>query len=179
MFGGVAMGHSYVRAASRGDATGFIIRLGLTSAVLAATGVLLDRVPFTAYPEHDFWKTSPLFFLVRVAGVLQLTVIFYFLRNISGRIRSVLTTLGQSSLLIYTTHIVIVYGSAAAPGLLQTVGQTQPPIIAAVAGALVLLLMLMLSRGWDYLRMNHMTTTHFVQAGMTGAVVYLFLLRPF
>jgi surface polysaccharide O-acyltransferase-like enzyme len=105
-------------------------------------------------------------------------VLFHFLRNIPGRIQAILTTLGQSSLLIYTVHIVIVYGSAATAGLYQAVGQTQPLSIAVTAGVVVLAAMFLLAGSWEYIRSNHKTISRFVQAGVTVAVVSLFLLRP-
>ena len=179
MFAGVVTGHSYFTASSQGRTTEFVVTIALTSALFAAAGILLDLLPFRAYPEHDFWKTSPLFFLVRIAGVLQLTVLFYFLRDVPGRIQSLLTSLGQSSLLIYTVHIVIVYGSPVAPGLFQTVGQTQPAPIAAAAGVLLLLAMYLTALGWEYIRSNHLNVSRLVQAGLTATVVSMFLLRAF
>jgi len=179
MFAGVVTGHSYFTASSQGRTTEFVVTIALTSALFAAAGILLDLLPFSPYPKHDFWKTSPLFFLVRIAGVLQLTVLFYFLRDVPGRIQSILTSLGQSSLLIYTVHIVIVYGSAAAPGLFQTVGQTQPAPIAAGAGVLLLLAMYLTALGWEYIRSNHLSVSRLVQAGLTATVVSMFLLRAF
>ena len=179
MFCGVITGHFFLRAATQDRAARYVVTLGIGSAVCATAGVMLDLLPATMYPEHDFWKTSPLFFLLRIAAVMQLTILFYFLRTMPGRVQTHLTTLGQSSLLIYSVHILFVYGSAANPGLFQVVGQTQPVSVALIAGVVMLTLMLLLAHGWDYLRSSHVAISRYVQAGLASVVLYLFLLRPF
>jgi len=179
MFCGVVTGHFFAKAAKENRMGEFIVSLGIVSAVCAVAGVLFDLLPVTPYPAHDFWKTSPLFFLLRMAGVVQLTIFFYTLRRIPERLQFHLTALGQSSLLIYSVHILMVYGSAANAGLLQLVGQTQTVEVAVGAGFAMLFLMLGLAHGWDYLRSKHFVTSQYFQAGLAGVVLYLFLLRPF
>jgi uncharacterized membrane protein len=89
-------------------------------ALLAAVGVGIfllswwfDARPRHLYAVHDYWHTSPNFFLARV-GILLVIVLgaYIWCRWGAGQVGfSPLIQLGQTSLLVYWVHIEFVYGS--------------------------------------------------------------------
>ena len=72
----------------------------------------LDASPVQLYAVHDYWHTSPNFFLARVGVLLVLLCAAYaWCRWGLGPIGfSPLIKLGQASLLVYWVHIEFVYG---------------------------------------------------------------------
>jgi len=85
---------------------------GACGIAMLALGVWLDARPLQLYAVHDFWHTSPNFFLART-GVLLATLVLAYLwcRWGAGERRfSPLIELGKSSLLVYWVHMQFVYG---------------------------------------------------------------------
>jgi uncharacterized membrane protein len=88
-------------------------------ALLAAGGVALvegarwlEAQPTELYPVHDFWHTSPNFFLIRVGFLLGILFFsFAWCRwGLGTKAFSPVIQLGQTSLLVYWVHIEFVYG---------------------------------------------------------------------
>jgi acyltransferase len=133
---------------------------------------------WTLLPQHDYWKASPNWFLVRVGIVAFVCSVFYYVHNLPVAVEKNLVMLGQASLIIYPVHLLIVYGSSMNYGLMQRVGQTLAAHQAVLTGIIVLLLMLVLTYGWDYLRRNFKFSVRLVQAGLASSLLYTFLTRP-
>jgi uncharacterized membrane protein len=92
---------------------GFAVLLaGLSGGALVALGLWLDARPAQLYRVHDFWHTSPNFFLVRVGVVLVILFLAYvWCRWGAGELGfSPLIEMGKCSLLVYWVHIEFVYG---------------------------------------------------------------------
>jgi uncharacterized membrane protein len=118
-------------------ALGLFAALGM-ALFLASWG--LDALPVRLYAEHDYWHTSPNFFLARVGAVLIVYWIGYaWCRWGWGQFRfSPLIELGQSSLLVYWVHNELVYGRLS----ILTRGAQGIPI--ATLGLLILVIAMVL-----------------------------------
>jgi uncharacterized membrane protein len=83
---------------------------------LAAFGIILvagyfSFIPFSVYQNSSFWVNSPGLVFIKVGIILLLIVFAYlWLSFLPGRRGSFVTLLGTSSLLVYWTHLEIVYG---------------------------------------------------------------------
>lgn len=178
LFSGVVVGHYFLAAKEGGGEETFVKNLLVLAVVSVALALNFDRLPWSIYPEHDFWKTSPNWFLIRVGIVAFVCSVFYYVRSLPKILEKNLTVLGQASLLIYPIHLVIVYGSSMNYGLMQRVGQTLQAQQAILVGLLVLLSMLALTYVWNYLRRNFYVPARLLQAGLASSLVYTFLTRP-
>lgn len=178
MFAGVVFGHLFLKA-QPGHTVGrffrgvFMIALGA-----AVCGIVFDLIPLSLYPPHDYWKTSPNFFLLRLSAVLIVTTGFFHLGKLPSMLERPVLALGQASLLVYAVHLVMVYGSAANVGLTQVIDKTLPYYAAAGVGIAVLCGMIMLTYAWNYLRTHHTWSSRFVQAGFVSVIIYLFITNP-
>jgi uncharacterized membrane protein len=89
----------------------------LVAAILFSLGWALELLPFRLYPRHDYWHSSPLWFLMRIGIQFALLAAFAaWLRNdVKGVRAKFLQLLGRHSLLAYVFHIELVYGRLSNP----------------------------------------------------------------
>jgi len=111
-FAGLAFGFVLTGQWSQKFATRLFVITGLAGLAIVYLGRFLESRTFQIYPVHDFWHTSPNFFMIRVGLVLLITVFAYaWCRWGSGQWGfSPLIQLGKTSLLVYWVHIELVYG---------------------------------------------------------------------
>jgi uncharacterized membrane protein len=111
-FAGLAAGFLLFsdRAAKNPARTMFLF--GAAGAGIFFLSSWLDARPVQLYAVHDYWHTSPNFFLARVGILLVLLCAAYaWCRWGPGQMGfSPLIQLGQASLLVYWVHIEFVYG---------------------------------------------------------------------
>lgn len=178
MFSGVVAGHFFLEAKQKRSEDAFAKNLLMLAVVIIAVGIAVDLLPFNVYPAHDYWKTSPNWFLVRIGIVVLVTTAFYYVKQLPATIERNLVTFGQASLLIYPVHLLVVYGSAVNEGLMQKIGQTLAAHQAILVGLIVLTTMLLLTYAWNYLRKNFHMPARLIQAGLASSLLYAFLTRP-
>src|SRR5258708_5105175 len=111
-FAGLAAGLLLQSDGARRKETAAMVLAGAGGIGLIALGIWLDARPVQLYAIHDFWHTSPNFFLVRTGVVMVILFAGYaWCRWGAGqRGFSPLIELGKSSLLVYWIHIEFVYG---------------------------------------------------------------------
>lgn len=111
-FAGLAAGFLLQTDWAREKETAAMVLAGVGGVVLVALGIWLDARPVQLYAVHDFWHTSPNFFLVRTGVVMVILFAGYaWCRWGAGQWGfSPQIELGKSSLLVYWVHIEFVYG---------------------------------------------------------------------
>src|SRR6266853_1339103 len=111
-FAGLAAGFLLQSDWARQQETAAMVFAGVGGGVLVALGIWLDARPVQLYAVHDFWHTSPNFFLVRTGVVMVILFAGYaWCRWGAGQWGfSPLIEMGKSSLLVYWVHIEFVYG---------------------------------------------------------------------
>jgi acyltransferase len=176
---GAATGLLFLRARAAGADSVFLKTLAGTALAVGVTGLVLDLLPVTVYPPHDFWKVSTDFFMIRIGVIGLATAAIFSIRRIPEPVAANLVVLGQGSLLVYAVHLVLVYGSAANSGLMQIIGQQLAPHQAILVATGVLLLMVTTLRSWNALRERHYWKLRILQAGFTSSMLYFFLTKPF
>ena len=179
LFTGSVIGILYTLARQRGEEFLMLRQVLRVGVVFGLLGLVLDIAPVTIYPPHDFWKTSPNWFLMRIGIIASLTAGFFHIRNLPPVLARNLVTLGQASLVVYTVHLILVYGSAANPGLMHIIGQHLDPAGAVVVAFGVLLLMITLVHARNTMREHHYYPLKIFQAGFTSTLLYFFLTKPY
>ncbi len=106
---GLAAGFVLRGAAS--DALGMVLRwMALIGFGLIAAGRYFSNLPFSIYPNSDFWHTSPGLIVIRT-GIMMLGLALAYLctrLHIVGSAQ--IQQLGITSLLVYWVHVELVYG---------------------------------------------------------------------
>ena len=150
-FAGLAVGFFLQSAWMRAREVKGFAALGILGVGLVLFSRWLDRLPVELYRVHDYWHTSPEFFLIRL-GMLMLILCgtYAWCRWGAGQWGfSPVIQLGQASLLVYWVHIEFVYGRISilpkhAEGIAAASGG-----LAVIAGAMLALAYIRThTRGW-------------------------------
>lgn len=158
--------------------------------------VVVDRFGFWPWPEHNFWKTNPLFFFWRLGNVLSVLAILCFVERglarlgwVAAEAQSRLTRfaqgvvgwvklVGAETLIIYVMHLVVLHGSVLGPGLKHSeafrAGSHGVPM-ATLVTVLLFAAMVLLAKGWSELRKVRMTFNA-VQISLTSLFALLMLI---
>ncbi len=179
VFGGAVAGYLFLSAQSEGRERQFFTNMLRLSILAAVCGIVFDLLPVTVYPPHDYWKSSPDFFLVRMSIVLLLTAAFFFMRRVPEFIARHVVVLGKASLLVYVVHLIAVYGSVINSGLAQAVGRVFTYPEAALVGFAMLGAMTMLVRVWNFVSTRHLWSLRIVQVTVASTLLFFFFTKPF
>ncbi|MGA2268451.1 MAG: heparan-alpha-glucosaminide N-acetyltransferase domain-containing protein [Bryobacteraceae bacterium] len=100
-----------------------------------------SNIPYSIYAKSDFWKDSPALILIRVGIMLLMMAAAYLWTEFcAGAGWSWMLCFGQTSLMVYWVHVMLVYGDLAKP-LKQALSIPQT----VLATLLVILLMVALA----------------------------------
>lgn len=122
----------------------FFTNLFKIGSILILIGGVGDIVELFVLGKSYFWSFSPNLIFVRIGLVLYLTTAISYLSTKIKKLPRLVVLLGQNTLLIYFVHVIILYGSAWNPGLVNyydkafNVGNS---ILAAVSMLLLMSLM--------------------------------------
>jgi hypothetical protein len=122
---------------------------------IAFSAWTLSFVPFSLYPNSEFWLNSPALVLIKL-GAVMILISFAWVWNLQSQGQwSWIRQFGMTSLLIYWVHVELVYGRLL--GTLKeslTVGGT---VVAFVAMAIAMLSLSLLRTNWSSLKSRGFT----------------------
>lgn len=173
LFAGALTGYYYIEARDRGTETGFMRRAAIAAPVVAGISFLLHPLAGMIYPVYDYWRLSPSFVLLRLAIVLLImTALFLYERTRKAPSRSPVTLFGRESLVVYATHLMLIYGDFGKGSFAYQVARSYGYLQALLVTGLLFLLMLGLAAGWEKIKKGPPA----VKWGIEGTVLTGFLL---
>jgi uncharacterized membrane protein len=102
-----------------------------------------SNLPYSIYPQSNFWTDSPALILIRTGIILAFLAGSYLWTEYCARpVWSWMQTLGKTSLMVYWVHVVLVYG-----GLAKPIKRTMTMPQAMAATVLLTALMVLLAEG--------------------------------
>ncbi|MFN0156769.1 MAG: heparan-alpha-glucosaminide N-acetyltransferase domain-containing protein [Bacteroidota bacterium] len=112
LFAGAIAGYYYLESRPHEEtAQKFMKRLLLWVPALIGVSFLIHPMAESVYPTYDYWRFSPSFCLVRLGIVMILCGVMYFYEKRKGLSpSSPVTLMGRESLIVYTTHLLLIYG---------------------------------------------------------------------
>ncbi len=125
------------------------------------------------YPVYDYWHVSPSFLLLRLGLVLLLCGALFLYEQRGGfSPSSVVGLFGRESLIVYVTHLTLLYGEFGGKSLARRFGGSFG-YGEALLGALVLAgLMFLLALVWGKIKRGSVRVKYAVE----GAVITIFVL---
>ncbi len=138
---------------------------------------LLGEQGFEAlFPPLRFWASSPFVFLLRLANVLIMWSVAAYLLNHVKRFPRTLVVMGQHTLAIYVSHVVLIYGSPWSKGLNSFLGSHALSYLPMIS---VIVVIAFLSAGMaitlDYCKRRQKKPLRLVQ-GLAGSLAILAIL---
>ncbi len=185
LFAGAIAGHYYNRARESVArvGTGAVDRMMKTLAWGALTAVglsfLVDPVGVALYPVYDYWRTSPSFYLLRLGLVgLVCAGLFLYERQKGVGPTSLVTLIGRKSLLVYTVHLLLIYGNFSTfnfhAKVRNSFGYTEAMVVAVALFGLMVLLAL----GWERIKQGPPRVKRAIQAGVLLILLGVFFFGP-
>ncbi len=85
-------------------------RIFVSGIVLIIISLCVTLLPVTLYPVHDFWRSSPGFFFIRLGIVLILLATLWYWEQTAKSKPSLVSVVGSESLTAYAAHLLAIYG---------------------------------------------------------------------
>ena len=179
LFAGALAGYYYIEAREKGGDADFIRRAALAAPVVIAGSFLLHPLAASIYPVYDYWRVSPSFVLLRLGIVLLfMAALFIYEKRRGVKSWSVATLFGRESLVVYATHLMLVYGEFGKGSFAYQVGRSYgyPQAIIATAG--LLLLMFGLAYAWGRIKRGPPALKWGVEGAVLAGFLYVFFFGP-
>lgn len=186
LFAGAITGYLYLEVkggklavlGKRGE--GAVIR----SFVWGGVGVLvlsfvIAPLAGAAYPAYDYWRYSPDFVLLRLGIVLLLLAAMYLFEQKKGvSASSPVTLIGRESLIVYATHLLLIYGNFGAFNLQKEVNHSFGALQAGVTIIVLFVLMYVLALVWNRIKRGDRRWKRYAQLVTAGGFLLVFLFGP-
>lgn len=177
MFGAVTA-FAYGRARSVGKEVGYFRALAVIGFSLLVCGSLFIELPIRIPNVSTAIRANPLFFASRLGIVLLLLTACYYYAQQRKTERSFVLDVSKESLLVYTAHLLFIYGEYwNEKGLAYWYGGTFSVVQCILATGGLTLLMLIAARGWSWLKQTSMPWARFVSYATGIIVLIVFIVR--
>jgi len=175
---GVLFGCILVNAKDPGRTASVMGRYAALNGGILILAWTVMYLPFDIYPAHDFWKSNPTMFLVRLSAVGLVASAIFLVERWWKSIPDFPSIIGRASLFVYVLHLVIVYGSVVNRGLSQRIGPTLQVAGALGVFALVFAVIGLITILWHRLKTRHETIASAVTYAGAAAFLVMFAIRP-
>ncbi|HZV13170.1 MAG TPA: heparan-alpha-glucosaminide N-acetyltransferase domain-containing protein, partial [Candidatus Kapabacteria bacterium] len=130
----------------------FFRRLFITGGCVLVVGGVM-RLFYNPYP-WELWRSTPIFFAMRIGVIFMLYAALWLYserskeKNAQKKFRLILL-FGRESLLVYVTHLIIVYGSVANNGIASKFAATFTPLECLGVSVILIAAMAVLAYVWS------------------------------
>jgi uncharacterized membrane protein len=177
---GALTGFAFIGGRERGQEPLLVRSLAMVAALAVAASLLVRFLPFSLYPGLDFWNGSPQFFFLRIGLVMLVcTFLWWTSERRSPGGASFLTLFGQESLLVYTAHVLIVYGNTFPWSFVRVFGKTLGYLECAGLTLALVAAMYLAAWGWHTLKASSPRIARAVQYATVAVTMLAFLLREY
>lgn len=132
------------------------------------------------YPPHDYWRSSPGFFFMRLGIVITLLGGLWFWEQKRNSQKSFVSIVGSESLVAYAGHLLVIYGMFFNDHSLSfIIGKTRT--VPEVLGMTIILVAatIAVSYLWNRIKGWSMTYAQVLQYSILIVVVYIFFTKPY
>ena len=179
LMSGTIVGYTYVRANQDSTEPRTMNHLALMAAGAIVLALLVEVLPFTVYPDHDFWKASPEFFFARLGLVILGCIgLWKFEQRRTMSPKSPIALFGQESLLVYTVHLLVVYGYTYEWSFIRKFGPTLDYLECLGLTAALTLAMYIMAYVWHWMKGWNKRVATGVEFAVLAGIVAWFVLKP-
>ncbi len=186
LFGGAVFGYFYLRAKDAGVTSGAVYnemrmmkQVVWIAPLIVVLSFLIEPIASSVYPVYDYWMFSPSFFLLRFGLVMLLCAgMFFYEKWKSVSAGSVVALVGRESLIVYSVHLLWIYGNFATFNFRKVVNHSFGYQEALIATVVLIALMIALALGWDKIRKMDPRVKKWIQWSVFVFLVLLFFFGP-
>jgi uncharacterized membrane protein len=185
LFAGALCGYYYLKARDAGGADGATGSIGRmmrntswTALVIIALSFLLDPLLAMIYPNYSYWL-GPAFYMLRLGLVLLLCAAMYLYERRRGvSARSSVSLIGRESLLVYTVHLMIVYGRYGYFTFADRVNHSFGYGEAVLTTLVLIGLMYALALAWSRIKSAPLRVKRLTEGVVLAGFVFVFFFGP-
>ncbi len=111
MFLGIGIGYALSEMPARERERRFPPFAFVSGSIALIAGIIGTYSPLSLFPTHDYYLTSPCFALIRIGCVLVFMGILTYVYTTTRRFEEYYSRLGKKSLYIYTSHLILLFGT--------------------------------------------------------------------
>jgi uncharacterized membrane protein len=159
LFAGALIGYYYLQAGGESSPANlptkvpYMRRVAWIGLALVLLSFPLDPLGAMIYPVYDYWKSSPSFYMLRLGLVLLLCAgAFAFESRHGVSPRSIVTLIGRESLLVYTVHLMLIYGNYGSGHFADRVHMSFGYVEVFAVSLVLFILMYLLAWIWSKIR---------------------------
>jgi len=175
---GVLFGCIFVNAQDSARAASVMLKYAALNVGVLILALIVMYLPFDFYSAHDFWKSNPAMFFVRLSVVGIITSLMFLAERWWKTPQSFPLIMGRESLFIYILHLVIVYGSVVNRGLAQLIGPTLQVAQTLGVFALVFTAIGVITILWYKFKTAYETPASWLTVAGAATFLAAFVIRP-
>jgi len=171
LFGGY-FSSGYINAREHQKERKFILRFAVIGAVLVIVSSIAGEMPFRMPFTSEDISASPSFFFVRLGIVMLLLTVCWFYAEYRKTEKSFVLDVSRESLLVYTAHLLIIYGRFWNERSLYYYYGNMFGVWECIAGTLVLAAaMIGTAIVWGWLKRNHFPLARVIAWMFLGTII--------
>jgi uncharacterized membrane protein len=156
------------------------LRFSIAAAALILLSVIIDVLPFSIYPEHNYWKANPGFFFIRLGIVIILLAALWYWEKVYRSGKSIVSVVGSESLVAYAGHLLVIYGLFFNNhSLAFLIGKTRTIPEAAAMTAGLAAATVLASYVWHSIKNWSMFYARVLMYSILIVVLYIFVTKPY
>jgi uncharacterized membrane protein len=174
---GSCVGHLFLNSIEKRADAGLMRWAFYFGAAAIAFGWLARTVPLFHAWNPGYYKTSPLYVLVRLGCVAVLCAGLYAMEKRFDWVPGGIRLAGQESLLVYTLHLMLIFGVLRGKGVAAVLGLEAGYAACFLMSVAIIILMLGLAALWHRLKRNRPKVARTTLAVLCGIILLLFILQ--
>ncbi len=150
--------------------------IAVLSVSFILVSLLIEWLPWSIYPNHNFWNASPEFFFVRFGIVCFLLVVCWMVEyRPAGYFRKSVTLIGTESMLVYAVHLLVVYGHTFEWSFIRVFGETLGYLECFGLSIALIVAMYLLALGWKTIKQKNKNVATVIQYATLASIVIRFV----
>jgi peptidoglycan/LPS O-acetylase OafA/YrhL len=186
LFAGAIVGYFYLQAKDAAARPEPVLNQAIMmkrslwwAAAIIVLSFLIEPLAASLYPTYDYWRFSPSFYMLRLGLVMFLcSGMFFYERKPGVSSRSPITLIGRESLIVYTTHLLLIYGDLYTFNFFKRVNHSFGYGEALLATVLLMVLMYALALFWSNLKRGSPRWKMAFQFGTLAVLIGVFFFGP-
>jgi uncharacterized membrane protein len=177
LFGGY-FASGYIEAREQNKERGFILRFALAGIILVVVCIVGMELYAGAHLASLDIRANPLFFFERLGMVMLLLTACWFYTDFRKTEKSFVLDAGRESLLVYTAHLIVIYGrfwNERSPAFYY--GGTFNITECMISTLALILVMIGAAMVWGWLKRNHLPLARMMFFMVFMTVTLMFLIK--